>query len=83
MLMIKIGHNLLHELVDKLQQSEVLQKFMQMSTEAVVKCVYGGRKMSPRISLRGLISCHYDLGLLCSYSICENRLLLKAAECGA
>ena len=50
--MIKMGDNLLHELIDKQQQSEVLQMFMQMITTAVIKCGYGGRKTSPRILLR-------------------------------
>ena len=76
--MIKIVYNILHGLVDKLQQSESIADVYANDYTALVKCVC----VAPYF-VTGLIYRHYDLGLLCSYSICENRIPLKATEFGA
>ena len=102
--MIEIGYNLLHELVEKLQQSEVLQmlyanhnnscpypasilykstvgryrsvsypdgpitaryRFIKKNAYWVSACVEAVKRHPYFVT--GLISCHDDLRLLCSY----------------
>ena len=48
----RTGYNLPFKLVDKMQQTEVLQMFMHMIKEDVVTCLWGGRETSPRIMSR-------------------------------